>query len=110
MRYVLALWAAPLALFWGWYFLSLNDMNFGYLMLSREVHDFAFQVYGQILGIDPAEIPVLIFRACLFDTLIIAAIWAFRRRREIAGWWQERGPDRQALSAAPEAGRALPGE
>lgn len=111
MRYVLALWAAPLALFWGWYFLSLNDMNFGYLMLSREVHDFAFQVYGQILGIDPAEIPVLIFRACLFDTLIIAAIWAFRRRREIAGWWQERRPDRQAaLSAAPEAGRALPGE
>ena len=45
-----------------------------------------------------------------FDTLIIAAMWAFRRRREIAGWWQERRPDRQALSAAPEAGRALPGE
>ena len=30
MRYLIALWAMPLALFWGWYFLSLNDINFGY--------------------------------------------------------------------------------
>ena len=43
MRYLIALWAIPLALFWGWYFLSLNDMTFGYLMLSRRLHDFVFQ-------------------------------------------------------------------
>ena len=111
MRYVLALWAAPLVLFWGWYFLSLNDINFGYLMLSRQVHDFAFDMYGQILGLDPAEIPALIFRACVFDTLIIGAIWAFRRRREILAWWREKRRAGQVpLSEVPEAGRVLPGE
>lgn len=111
MRYIVTLWAAPLVLFWGWYFLSLNDISFGYLMLSREVHDFAFEVYGQMLGMDPAEIPALIFNACLFDSLIIGAIWAFRRRREIAAWWRDRRPVEEApLSGAPEAGRALPGE
>jgi hypothetical protein len=112
MRYVIALWALPLAIFWGWYFLSLNDINFGYLMLSRQVHDFAFRMYGDILGIDPAEIPPLILRACIFDTLIIMAIWAFRRRRDIARWWRERGSPEapQPLSGAPSAGPVLPGE
>lgn len=107
MRYVLVLWAVPLALFWGWYYLSLNDMNFGYLMLSRQVHDLAFRMYGDILGIDPAEIPGLILRACIFDTMIIGGIWAFRRRREIARWW--RG-ETQPISADAVDGRVLPGE
>lgn len=106
MRYVLILWAVPLGLFWGWYFLSLNDMNFGYLMLSRQVHDLAFQMYGNILGIDPAEIPGLILRACIFDTLIIAGIWAFRRRRELMRWWRGDTP----VSADGVEGRVLPGE
>ena len=57
MRTLFTLWAAPMAIFWGWFFLSANDMNFGYVMLSRQVHDFAFQLYGQMLGIDPAIIP-----------------------------------------------------
>lgn len=111
MRYVLALWAAPLVLFWGWYYLSLNDINFGYLMLSRQVHDFAFQMYGNALGIDPATIPPLIMRACFFDTLIICAIWAFRRRREIARWWRERRERAgDPLSASREADPVLPAE
>ena len=55
MRYLIALWAIPLALFWGWYFLSLNDMNFGYLMLSRRLHDFVFKLYGEMLGVDPVD-------------------------------------------------------
>ncbi len=109
MRYFLALWAAPLVLFWGWYFLSLNDMNFGYLFLSRQVHDFAFQMYGNVLGIDPGLIPGLVFRACVFDTLIIAAIWAFRRRRGIMNWWNTRRRWR-AVVRRPAAGPALPGE
>jgi hypothetical protein len=50
MRYLFALWAAPLVLFWGWFFLSLNDINFGYVMLSRQLHDLVFQLYGQMLG------------------------------------------------------------
>lgn len=83
MRYLVAFWAAPLALFWGWYFLSLNDMNFGCLILSRRVHDFVFQIYGNLLGIDPAAIPGLVARACVFDAIFIAGLCAFRRRRQI---------------------------
>jgi hypothetical protein len=90
MRYLLAAWAAPLALFWAWYFLSLNDVNFGYVMLTRQMHDFVFDVYGQILGVDPATIPGLVARACLFDTFFIAALYAFRRRSAIRAWLRER--------------------
>lgn len=88
MRYLIAAWFAPLALFWGWYFLSLNDMNFGYILLSRPLHDLVFQLYGETLGIDPTIIPGLIAKACVFDTLIVLAIWAFRRRRVIVGWFR----------------------
>lgn len=86
MRYIFALWAAPLILFWGWFFLSLNDMNFGYVMLSRQLHDFVFGLYGETLGIDPAVIPGLVARACIIDTGLLLAFWAFRRRRQIAAW------------------------
>jgi hypothetical protein len=90
MRIILILWAAPVGLFWGWYFLSLNDINFGYLFLSRRVHDFVFNIYGQILGVDPAAIPGFVARACLFDAVLLAALYAFRRRRQIAAWWRRR--------------------
>ncbi len=112
MRYLIAVWVAPLVLFWGWYFLSLNDINFGYVMLSRQLHDLVFQLYGEMLGIDPATIPGLIAKACLFDTLILLAIWAFRRRRTIAAWirsarerWAGEMPP-----GAPEDGPTLPAE
>ena len=88
MRLLLILWAAPLALFWGWYFLSLNDINFGYVMLTRDVHDLLFQLYGQMLGIEPSTIPPLVAKACILDTLLILAIWAFRRRQAIAAWFR----------------------
>lgn len=86
MRYIFALWALPLALFWGWFFLSLNDIHFGYMILSRPMHDLVFQLYGEMLGIDPAVIPGLVAKACLFDTLLIVAIYAFRRRAAIIAW------------------------
>lgn len=109
MRYIITLWALPLGLFWGWYFLSLNDINFGYLILSRRVHDFAFQIYGNMLGVDPALIPGFVFRACLFDSMIIGAIWAFRRRRRIRAWWDARRSARASVTHAA-GGPALPGE
>jgi hypothetical protein len=90
MRYILILWAAPVGLFWGWYFLSLNDINFGLLIFSRKIHDFVFNIYGQILGVDPAEIPGFVARACLFDAVLLAALYAFRRRKQIAAWWRRR--------------------
>lgn len=84
MRLLLILWALPLALFWGWYFLSLHDINFGYAILSRQMHDLLFQLYGQILGIDPATIPAMVAKACVVDTLLLLAILAFRRRKQLA--------------------------
>jgi Family of unknown function (DUF6105) len=83
MRYLIALWVSPLALFWGWYFLSLNDMNFGYVMLSRRLHLLVFQLYGEMLGIDPATIPAMVARACIFDTFLVGCLIAFRCRKTI---------------------------
>jgi hypothetical protein len=88
MRWVFAAWALPMGIFWGWFTLSYYDMNFGYVMLTRDVHDLLFQLYGQALGIDPATIPPLVAKACILDTLLILGIWAFRRRKEIAAWWR----------------------
>lgn len=103
MKYIFAAWATPLVLFWGWYFLSLNDMNFGYVMLSRAMHDVVFGIYGDMLGIDPAIIPGLVARACVIDTLLIGAIWAFRRRRELMAWGRRVRSRHGAASAAGEA-------
>ena len=64
MRYLVALWALPLGLFWGWFGLSYYDVNFGYLILSRQVHDLVFDLYGQILGLAPEQIPWLVAKAC----------------------------------------------
>ena len=83
MRYILLFWALPLGLFWGWYFLSLNDISFGYLMLSRQVHDFAFAIYGDMLGVPPQDIPPLVAKACVVDTLLILGIFGVRRRAAI---------------------------
>ncbi|TKT76835.1 DUF6105 family protein [Aquamicrobium sp. LC103] len=112
MRYILIFWAVPMGLFWGWYYLSYHDINFGFLFLSRLVHDFAFETYGNLLGIEPSTIPPLVARACVIDTALIFGIFAFRRRREIMRWVSE---TRQAMAersrhAAPEAGRAPPAE
>jgi len=108
MRTLFILWAAPLGLFWGWFFLSANDINFGSVYLSQELHELVFKVYGQMLGLDPATIPWLVAKACILDTLLILAIWAFRRRTAIRAWWagfRERHlPTR--LGAAGEAGPA----
>lgn len=109
MRYILIFWGLPMGLFWGWYYLSYNDINFGMLFFSRLMHDFAFQFYGNLIGIDPATIPPLVARACVVDTFIIFGIYGFRKRREIMAWW--RGAT-QAMAGAPsrEAGRAPPAE
>jgi hypothetical protein len=86
MRYILLFWAAPLGFFWGWYFLSLNDISMGTDFFSRKLHDLVFSIYGNILGVEPDLIPALVAKACVFDTLLIAAIFAFRKRAAIIGW------------------------
>lgn len=90
MRYLLIFWALPMGFFWGWYFLSLNDLNFGTFFFSRQVHDLVFDIYGRILGIDPVSIPPMVAKACVFDTFLIFAIMAFRRRAAIYSRFQEK--------------------
>ena len=103
MKYIFASWAVPMIVFWGWYFLSLNDMNFGYVMLSRQVNDLFFRMYGDILGIDPAIIPPLVARTCVFDGLLLCGIWAFRRRREISSWARANYARYFAVDSEPSA-------
>ncbi len=110
MKYLLLAWLTPLALFWGWFFLSLNDINFGTIFFSRALHEVLFELYGQMLGIDPATIPWLIAKACILDTLILLAIWAFRRRKNIMAWINARRGSNTAEQAMarimPAADRA----
>ncbi len=102
MRYVLIFWAAPMGMFWGWYYLSYHDINFGTVYFSRLLHDFAFGFYAQILNqyagmnIEASAIPAMIARACVIDTLLIMAILAFRRRKRIINWWRQRRNVNQA--------------
>lgn len=90
MRWILIFWAMPIAILGTWYGLSINDINFGYLILSRQMNEFVFQLYGQILGIPPEDIPGLVVRAIMVDSLLLFSILAFRRRKQIAAWWASR--------------------
>lgn len=90
MRWILIFWAMPIALLGTWYGLSYNDINFGYLILSRQMNEFVFQLYGQILGLPPEDIPGLVVRAVILDSLLLFGILAFRRRKQIAAWWAAR--------------------
>lgn len=105
MKWFLILWAGPVALLGSWYWLSYYDMSFGFYMLTRETHDLVFQVYGNILGLPPESLPPLVARAIAVDSLIVFAILAFRRRKQIAAWWRDRQSvaraSAESLSSAP---------
>lgn len=90
MRWILIFWALPIVILGTWYGLSYNDINFGYLMLSRQMNDFVFQLYGNILGLPPQEIPGLVLQAIIVDSLLLFSILAFRRRKAIIAWWKAR--------------------
>lgn len=90
MRYILVFWAAPLGIFWSWYFLSLNDIALGTGFFSRQTHDIVFAIYGHLLGLEKDTIVAMVAKACVFDTALIFAILAFRRRREIKAWIDSR--------------------
>lgn len=103
MRWIITLWALPMVVFWGWFFLSLNDMNFGFVMLTRQVHELVFELYGEMLGIDPATIPAMVAKACFFDSLLIVAIWAFRRRQQLLAWARGMRERYRGEAASPSA-------
>ncbi|GGF79566.1 MULTISPECIES: DUF6105 family protein [Rhizobium] len=99
MKWFLILWAGPVALLSSWYGLSYYDMSFGFFMLTRHTHDLVFEVYGNILGIPPETIPPLVARAIAFDSLIVFAIIAFRKRKAIAAWWRKRQSSKEDVVA-----------
>ena len=44
------------------------------------MHDITFQIYAQTLGVEVSELPSLFLKALLFDSILIGAIVAFRKR------------------------------
>ncbi|NKN36756.1 hypothetical protein HFC70_10355 [Agrobacterium sp. a22-2] len=98
MKWLLVFWAGPIIILGTWYGLSYNDMSFGIFMLTRQAHDLVFQVYGNLLGIEPETIPPLVARAIVVDSAVLFALVGFRRRARILAWW--RGGDRQEGEAA----------
>ena len=103
MRWFLGMWFVPLGIFWGWYFASKADL--GAVFFTRQVHDQTFALYGHMLGIDPAIIPVMVAKACVFDTLVIGAIYVFARRKRLFAWYRARQDaalqTEASLSSAP---------
>ena len=109
MKWFLIFWAGPIVFLAGWYWLSYYDLNFGIFMLTRQVHDLTFELYGKALGIPPETIPPLVARAIAVDSLVVFAILGLRKRKSIIAWWQARQPlnsspdlaSKESLSSAP---------
>jgi hypothetical protein len=99
MKWFLILLAAPVGSLIAWYGLSYHDISFGFFMLTRETHDLVFQLYGNVLGIEPETIPPLVARALVVDTFIVLGIVAFRKRCEIRAWWAARHAHNAALQS-----------
>lgn len=89
LRALFLLWALPILLFGAWYGLSVNDINFGTLMFSRELHDYIFVIYGRILGVEPEVLPPMIVKALIIDTFFVFVFIAYRKR---AVWWPHVSP------------------
>ena len=100
MKWFLILWAGPIGFLLGWYGLSSYDINFGTFFFSRQMHDLVFQIYGQILGIPPKDIPPLVLKAILLDSCVVVALMALRKRKELRRWWSgRRRPPQSPLGA-----------
>ncbi|WP_422369722.1 DUF6105 family protein [Hoeflea sp.] len=82
MRVFLFLWVTPIALLGSWYGLSYYDMNFGWRILSRDLHDLVFLIYGDLLGMRPEAIPPLVLKAIILDTLLVLGLIILKRRRK----------------------------
>lgn len=105
MRYIFWFWFLPMGFLWSWYLLSYHDISFGLSFFSRQMHDLVFAIYGQLLGIEKPVIVKLLIKACIVDTFLIMGIFAFRKRRQLAAWWQARRAAKrdQAVAADVES-------
>jgi Family of unknown function (DUF6105) len=91
MRYFLLLWVLPVGGLALWLFLASNDYSMGIFFFSRGMFDLVFSVYAEILGVDAAVLPPLVNKALMVDTLIVVALFALKRRKDIIAWWKRRG-------------------
>jgi len=82
MKVFLVLWVTPIVLLGSWYGLSYYDINFGYRILSRDLHDLVFTIYGNLLGIPPESIPPLVLKAIILDTFLVIGFIVIKRRRK----------------------------
>lgn len=108
MRWFLGLWFVPISFLVLWFTLAANDINLGTFFFSRAMYDLVFAMYGEVLGIPPADLPPMVARALVLDSAIVLALYVFRRRRPIAAWVRGRyersvSPARRtdSLSSAP---------
>ena len=83
MKYLFALWAAPLVVFWGWFYLRFTTCSA--MSSCRAQGTIWFPALRELLGIEPEIIPPMVARLA-YLTVVICAIWAFRRRRELSAW------------------------
>ncbi|MBB3998740.1 DUF6105 family protein [Aureimonas pseudogalii] len=90
MRWLLGLWFAPISFLVAWFVLASHDWNLGTFFFSREMYDLVFAIYGKTLGVAPESLPPLVARALVLDSAIVLALYAFRRRKVIAGWLRSR--------------------
>ncbi len=82
MKVFLILWIMPIVLLGSWYGLSYYDISFGFRILTRDLHDLVFSIYGNILGIPPETIPSLVLKAIIFDTFLVVGFIVIKRRRK----------------------------
>lgn len=52
--------------------------------MTRNVHDLVFQIYANMLNIEPEAVPGLVAGACILDSIIVLGIAAFKWR---ANWF-----------------------
>lgn len=85
MKLLLVFWALPLLILGFWYYLSSNNLHFGFFMLTREAHDMVFGLYANMLGLPADILPPLVLRAVIVDSLLLFGLLVFRKRRMLAG-------------------------
>ncbi|OCW56714.1 DUF6105 family protein [Hoeflea olei] len=81
MKLFLLLWILPIVLLGSWYGLSYYDINFGYRILSRDLHDLVFIIYGNMLGLPPQAVPPLVLKAVIVDSFLVLGFIVLKRRR-----------------------------
>lgn len=82
----LKIWILPLSFVVGWLVLSSNDWNFGFQFLSRSAFDQFLNIYSTALGVEVDELPSMLGKALLFDSWLIVAFIAFRKRKVLIPW------------------------